>query len=496
MPARAADPDRRPVLANPDAATPSRPVHPPGGGRYFDPVVAALFALGLALSVLLALRSQVGGDQLNLLARGWLLLARGEWVPYGNPSSSGGAVPGGITALLVAAPMALWRHHRAAVLGLLLTHVLAFALLDRWLAEALPRPQRRLFAVVYWLNPWRLLLSGFLWNPGYLLLLGALQAWSAWRQRQAASFGASFALALALGLGFQLHPSVTLLGAATLLLLLTGHTHLRWSGVFAGAAVAVAALVPWMLAAWREPALLPVSEGFPFRGLLLVFPLLRGVLYWLRHASLALPAPEARFDFLPALGATLAAPAKGVAVALVKWIGTASIVLPLLANAWLWRGLRRRRLSELVGVGAGRRAWVIGYVRVSFVAALLTYAAAPTTVMWWQGVPLFHAEVLPLALWGGALMRRHRRPVRRAAWAWAAVAVTIALLLAGGGRRHRCGGRDAIVLPLVSDHPMLHDLRIFASCPFEIRPDGWWPDVLPRPAPAGAGSEPRTLNRR
>ena len=487
MPARAADTDRHSTLAGAAAAATSPLLHPRSGGRYFDPVVGALFALGLALSLLLALRSQVGGDQLNLLARGWLLLERGEWVPYGNPSSSGGAVPGGITALLVAAPMAIWRHHRAAVLGVLLTQVLAFALLDRWIAEALPRTQRRLFALVYWLNPWRLLLSGFLWNPGYLLLVGAVQAWSAWRQRRAPSFRASFALALALGLGFQVHPSVTLLGAATLLLLLTGHMHLRWSGVFAGAAVAVAALVPWIVAAWREPALLPVSEGFPFRGLVLVFPLVRGILYWLRHASIELSGPEARFDFVPELGGALAGPAETAAVVLVKWIGTASIVLPLLANVWLWRGLRRRGLADLVGVRPGRRAWVMGYARVSFVAALLTYAAAPTTVMWWQGVPLLHAEVLPLALWGGALMRRRPRAVRSVTWAWGSVAVMVVLLLAVGGRRHRCGGRDSIVLPLVSDHPMLHDLRIYESCPFEIRPDGWWPDVLPRPASRSRG---------
>jgi len=453
--------------------------------RRFDPVVAAVFVLGLLLSLLLALRSQVGGDQLNLLARGWLLLARGEWLPYGNPSSSGGAVPGGVTALLVAAPMAVWRHHRAAVLGLLLTQVLAFALLDCWLREALPRRQRRLFAVVYWLSPWRLLLSGFLWNPGYLLLIGAVHAWSAWRQREQAAFWPSFALALALGLGFQIHPSVTLLGAATMLLLFTGHVRLRWSGVAAGLLVSAATLVPWALAVWREPKLLPVSEGFPFRGLLLVFPLVRGILYWLRHGSLELPQAEARFDFTPELGDAWARPADLFANGLVGWVGTATILLPLLANLWLWRRLRRRGLAELLGVGLGGRAWVAGYVRVCFVAALLTYAAAPTTVMWWQGVSLLHAALLPLALWAGALARRRRRGrmVRIAAWSWATCAVLIALLLAFGGRRHRCGGEDSIVLPLRGDHSMLHDLQIYESCPFEIRPGGWWPDVLPEPNP-------------
>ncbi|MGH6958963.1 MAG: hypothetical protein ACREE7_00615, partial [Dongiaceae bacterium] len=65
----------------------------------------ALFAMGLALSAWMVARSQVGGDQLNLLARGWLLVEEGVWVPYGNPTSSGGAQPGGLTSLLVALPL-------------------------------------------------------------------------------------------------------------------------------------------------------------------------------------------------------------------------------------------------------------------------------------------------------------------------------------------------------------------------------------------------------
>ena len=102
-------------------------------------------------------------------------------------------------------------------------------------------------------------------------------------------------------------------------------------------------------------------------------------------------------------------------------------------------------------------------------------------------MPIFHAAVLPLALWGGAVARRRSRPVARLATGWAVAAVMVALFLAAGGRRHRCGGESSIVIPLVSDHPMLHDLRILDSCPFEIRPDGWWPDVLPRQPPSRGG---------
>jgi hypothetical protein len=459
--------------------------------RRADRHVAALFAIGLALSLLLALRSQAGGDQLNLLARGWLLVARGEWIPYGNPSSSGGAVPGGVTALLVAAPLALVRHHRAAVVGLLLTHVVAFWLLDRWLRQAVGWRERLLFALLYWLNPWRLVLSGFLWNPGYLFLVGAVHAVTAWRQRREGHAAASFLHALVLAVGFQVHPSVVLLGMATLLLLLTRNMRLRWLPLAAGGAVGALPLLPWVLAVAEDPEMLPVSKGFLGRGLLLVFPLLRGALYWLRHASLNLSSAETTFDFEPAAGRGLAGPLAVAGDVLVVGVGALSVLLPLLANVWLWRGLRHRGWRPLMVARSGRRAWVLGYARLCCLAALIVYALAPTTVMWWQGVTLLHAAALPLVLWGATLARtRWQRQVRSGSWAWGVAAVAIALLVAFGGPRHRCGGRESIVIPLRGDHPMLHELALHDTCPIPIVPGGWWPDVLPEPA-AAAASEAR-----
>ena len=455
--------------------------HPRARRRPLDPAILAVLALGLALSVLLALRSQVGGDQLNLLARGWLLVERGEWVPYGNPSSSGGAVPGGVTALLVGAPLAVWRHHRAAVLAVLLTQLAAFLLLDRWLAEAVGRRERLLFAVVYWLNPWRLVLSGFLWNPGYLLLVGALHVWSMWRQRAGGRFGASVLHALALGLGFQIHPSVVLLGAVSLLGLWSGHFRPSWGGVALGAAISALPLLPWLLAIGYEPAMLPTSKGFLGRGLLFVFPLLRGILYWFRHASLHLSGAESRLDFTTALG-ELGRPVRALGLALIQTAGVASLALPVIANLRLWRRGRQRGWRAVLQPGRRGRQWVASYTRICFVAALAVYGLAPTTVMWWQGVSLLHAAVLPLALWAGALARLRPRVVAAGARVWGTAAAAIALLIAFGGPRHHCGGED-IVIPLRHDHPMLHDLHIHDSCRVPVQAGGWWPDVLPEPDP-------------
>lgn len=468
--------------------------------RRADLRVAALFVAGLALSLLLALRSQAGGDQLNLLARGWLLIAEGEWVPYGNPTSSGGAVPGGVTALLVAGPLLVVPHHRAAVFGVLLTQVLAFWLLDRWLRQAVGPRERLLFALLYWLNPWRLVLSGFLWNPGYLFLAGAVHAVTAWRQRRAPHAGASFLHGLALAVGFQVHPSIVLLGMATVLLLATRNLRLHWPALLLGGALGAVPLVPWLLAVPADPEMLPVSKGFPGRGLLLVYPLVRGALYWLRHVSLHVSSFESELDFAPTLGGPLAQPLEAVGEGFVGGVGALTIVLPLLANLWLWRGLRRRGWRPLLRGTESGRGWVKAYARLCCLAAVVVYALAPTTVMWWQGISLLHAAVLPVALWGAALSRlpppaagRRRLPagwVARGGWAWGAGAAAIALLIAFGGPRHRCGGEKNIVIPLRHDHRMYHELALHRTCPIPIVATGWWPDVLPD-HPSGAADSAR-----
>jgi hypothetical protein len=84
-------------------------------------------------------RTQVGGDAIGLLSRGWLLAAKGIWVPFGNPvaSSAGGYVPGGLTALLVGLPLELWMDPRAPVALILIFHLAAYWMLDRVVGEAL-----------------------------------------------------------------------------------------------------------------------------------------------------------------------------------------------------------------------------------------------------------------------------------------------------------------------------------------------------------------------
>jgi hypothetical protein len=479
------------------------------------------FAAGLGLAALMVARSQVGGDQLNLLARGWLLAARRTMVWFGNPLSTGGKAPGGITSLLVGLPLLLWRDHRAATAAVALCHLAAFLVLDRTLARIVSPRERLPFAILYWLSPWQLYFGTFLWNPNYLFLGGAMHLATAWRLRRAPDLTATLLHTATLVLGMQVHPSFLLLATASALLWWRGYLRPHAAGAALGAALGALPLVPWALAVIAHPAMLAeVHKGFPGRGLLFSLP--RGVFYWLRYSSLSLAGRSGLFDFTEAFGAAADRRLSPFFRALTEGVGPATVALPLLANLWLWRRWRRRarhavRAAAPPGPARGRvglelrlerlalflrlprlpaaapdRAWLQGYVILTFVAALAVYAVSPTTMMYWQGLSLFHAAVLPLTLYAGLLLRtRHAARVLAGAAAYAVLEIVLTLGIAFGTPDYRCRGLETVVFPLLGDSPMLHELHIQDTCPWPLGdPHGWWPDVLPRPGEAPAPRSP------
>jgi hypothetical protein len=449
-------------------------------------IVWALFAVGLLISLLMVARSQVAGDQLNLLARGWLLAEEGTWISYGNPMSTGGKAPGGITSLLVGLPLLLWQDHRAPTLLVLLFHVFAYLILDGTLKRILTPRERVLLALLFWLNPWRLYFSAFLWNPNYLFLFGAVHLWSCLAQRERPRFWPSFLHGVALALAFQIHASFLLLFAASALLWWRRYWRPHWIGGIVGGVLASLPLIPWALELVRNPSIVTEADkGFLGRGLVLVFPLLRGLLYWLRYASLALSEKIAFFDFQDLLGED---PWLGPGLtAALRVLLPLTLILPLLGNVWLWRR-RRRRWGRPLPAVASDRVWLQGYAVWSFVAAAAVFALSPTTIMMWQGLLLLHAAILPVILWAGALGRTRLAPrVSLGMRGYAAAEIVLLLLIAFGSPQYRClghdpQGRDSFFFPLAYDHPMLHELGIQQTCPWPLnRPGAWWPDVLPVP---------------
>ncbi len=438
-------------------------------------VVAAL------LSAWMVAHAQVGGDQLDLLARGWRLAARHDLVPYGNPLSNGGNEPGALTSLLVGLPLMLWMDQRAPIIVVWLCHLVALVLLLRTLRPLLQPSERLLFVLLYALGPWRLYFAGFLWNPNYLALVGALHLSTTLAQRHRPLFGASFLHALALGLALQLHPSFLVLALASLLLWWRGYARPHWGGILAGGLVAALPMVPYFLELRRNPAILPGGKGFLGHGLVTVYPILGGAWHWLRYSTLLVAKRMGEIDltrFAPRLDAALA-PVWSV---LVDGAGAA---MALVAFAALWRFLRRYArplLRQKLPAEASDRQWLRGYVLLTFAGALLSFALSPTAVMWWQALLALHAAVLPTVFLLAALLRSRRcgRFARPATLAYAAATLVLLVGMALGAAHYRCNGRATLNLAMRSDHPMFHDLGIMQSCPFPLDPErGWWPDALP-----------------
>jgi hypothetical protein len=445
----------------------------------------------------MVLRAQAGGDQLNLLARGWLWSARGEFVPYGNPLSSGGNGPGALTTLLVGTPLFAWMDHRAPVVLVWAAHLGAFLLLARALAPHLSALERTGFVALYWLNPWRLEASAYLWNPNFLFLAGAAHLTTALASRERAGFGRSAIHVAAVGFALQLHPGALLLAALSLLLWLRGYLRVHWGGAAAGVALAALPLVPWALAAREQPAILGASEGFPFRGLILILPMLKGLLYLLRYGSLSLNTQTTRFDFSDAcgpVGDALLAPVSRT----VLWVaGSFTAAAALVA---IWRFFRGRQVLARWAPGSGPpaaagRRWLEAYAALAFAGGLAVFAAAPTTPQAWQALSIFHAAILPVLF---AVGRLESEGPRREVWArrgvlgFAGAALVLDLALALGGQNFRCGGRHPLVFPLRSHSPMFDELGLQAACAWPLdRQGGWWPDVLPEAAgPPAAPAEP------
>ena len=448
--------------------------------RFFRLVVV----LGAFFSILMLVRSQVAGDQLNMLARGWFLIAQGEWVPFGLPTSAGGKAPGGLTALVTGLPLLVWQHHRAPTLLILGLQIVAYVMLDRLVSKITGRGGRLLFAILYWLSPWRLYHSTFLWNPNYMLFFGALHFWSVYQQRRRARLWPSFLLVLAIGLPAQLHASAILLVPLSLVLWWRGYFRIHFRGAALGAAVVAASLLPWFLAILQDPSLLPKGEGLLASGVRPLSYLTRGLGYWLRLDSLAVSDSMYCLDFSALFGST-AGEAMAPILPAVWWIlGLLTVPVAISANLRLWR--HSKGWWRASAPRASDRTWLKGVVRWSFLVTLLACFFSPTTTMSWQIVVLLHLAVMPTVLAGETLLKSPNRSLAlKGTGLYAGLTCALLIAMSFGSPMYRCGGYRCeamnVTHPILrSDHPMLEGLGIQATCPFEIdQPGGWWPDVLP-----------------
>ena len=418
-----------------------------------------LFALGSSIGLLMVINSQLSGDQVPMLGLGWELARHHVWVPHGMLTSAGGYSPGGITGLLVGTQLLLWNDYRSPALFILIFNALAFLLLARAVRPALTSLGQFLLLPLVWLSPWHLYFSSHVWDPNYMFVFAVLHLVTAQRMSKRDDVWSTAAHVLILGLGVQIHTSAAILCVLSLILYLTKLIQVNWTGFALGTLLCAVSLVPWLLAVIHDPTLLPGGKGFPMRGIVYLFPFLRGVMYWLKMSSLSFAGRMEDFSFVPALGSSVDAVLRPLAS-----VFGALAQSTLVVTIWLQWRFFRRRLPSLFALKqpATPRAWLRLYVSALFVAALMCFAISPTTIMFWQVLIALPASALVLILSAEELARspQFTAHVQRAARAWSAATVVLLLLQAVGSPMYRCGAYKLAAAPTA----MLIDLHARPQC--------------------------------
>ncbi|MEN8163137.1 MAG: hypothetical protein ABFS37_03330 [Acidobacteriota bacterium] len=433
----------------------------------------SIFGLGLVLSIVMALRSQVEADQVNQLRFGWWWVAHGVFLPHGMPTSAGGFSPGGLITLVSAVPLMIWWDFRALALSMVVINLAAFLFLERSIRPALGDRGRWLLLLLLWLGPWRMAFSSFIWAPNYALPMGLLHLATAVHMRRRPVAWATFAHVLLIGLGAQLHSAAALLALISIALFATRLVRVHWGAFATATGITLLSLIPWIRAVATDPSLVPAGAGFPFRGLALIYPMVRGFGYTLRMASLSLPSSLTTFDFTPAFGATadawLAPPAS-----ILAGVAHLSALVPIWAVARLFRKARHRRPWSQEAAGP-LRGWLKGYLAVACCAAALSFAASPTTMMYWQTQVLMATIALIVVIPLEGILRTRRRPaLLRFLSIWAVLTVLLVTAITAAAPMFRQGGRKAAVSVMTADEPLLDDLGLRDHCTVTIDENHDW----------------------
>lgn len=269
--------------------------------RYWE---SALLILGIVFSILFFVTQMLHFDNGQIFEKVLKVLNEGVWTHHGNAGTGVGFVPGTFLTAIAAVPMMIWYSPYAAASVIILTHILAYYLL-RDIVRSVSVFLIPLLALIFWINPWRVE-QAELYNPAYLFMFGALHFWTSIKM-QNKDWKITFLHVLSIGFCAQVHYSAIILAFASLLLFYKGRLKVHWWGFIASVLVVLGSLVPWFLETIHHPQFgvklsdTPQSSVFFGKNALLVYPVLKAVLYWIRFGSTYYARhifSEIRFDWI------------------------------------------------------------------------------------------------------------------------------------------------------------------------------------------------------
>ncbi len=354
-----------------------------------------VFSIGLIFSMLFFVTQMLHFDNGQIFDKVLKVLLEGVWTHHGNAGTGVGFVPGTFLTALATIPMMLWFSPYSAALVIILTHIIAYFLL-RNIVKNISVALVPILVLIFWLNPWRVE-QAELYNPAYLFIFGALHFWTSIKM-QKKDWKITFLHVLSVGFCAQVHYSAIILAFASLLLFYKGRLRVHWWGFFAAVIFVVCSLIPWVLETINQPQYgvklsdTAKSSVFFGRNALLVYPVLKAVLYWIRFGSTYYARhifSEIRFDWI----------SSSYLQTLISWVYHSfkyllALITVFWSARWMYQNLRRQwsafHLKPEKNIGfLNLQDQVIDYGFYLFLAMLLAAGLSPVEFNHWHFVVCF-----------------------------------------------------------------------------------------------------------
>lgn len=239
-------------------------------------------------------------DQLQMLLKGYYAAFNSTYLPFGNESGIMGNVPGMLSSWLMGFPLQVYMHPYAPAVFQTLIRAIGIVIFANALSLLFTRRVVLLGTFLFALSPWTLYQS-MLYSPAYLTFCAPLVLNCLLRLRydyhdhyhdknSRHRVFPSFFLIIAFGMIVQLHFSWPVLVVGALILWLRRDIKVSYLGLGLGLLVVALSLWPYIQEVISNPNLLnnpdaSAQDGYFGYGLLHVYPLFKGLLYWLRFAS-------------------------------------------------------------------------------------------------------------------------------------------------------------------------------------------------------------------
>lgn len=307
-------------------------------------LVALALVIGMVEGLCYAFTVIPGADQMQMLEKAVRLAVFGKWVHWGNVVTGGGSNPGSLSTALVGLPLMIWDSPWSFEILISALHLLSLLLMYRALDKDFSERERVAFLLLAWLTPWRTS-NTFLWNPSYLFFPAGLHFYTAQRSSEQPRFWMSYFHVLAIGFALQMHQSFLILLISSFYLLVRRQVRVQWWGLLCGVATVTASMIPYFLALRVHKQLAPIVNGvdtqfYYGRGLVEVYPLLKGLFYWPRFTSGLFPVDIfSLVDFNWIADLNLRALASGGFTGLKYSFGVLTLALSLAAMVWFFRKL-------------------------------------------------------------------------------------------------------------------------------------------------------------